>query len=56
MRLFVITKTDIKQNVCTEVLLILSIISALVTFSCNDGERVKATKKAVKNYIHAISE
>ena len=34
----------------------LSIISALVTFSCNDSEQIKATKKAIDNYIHVISE
>ena len=56
MRLSVITKTDVKQIVCTEVSLIFVNISALVTFNCNDGERVKATKKAIDNYIHVISE
>ena len=56
MRLSVITKTDVKQIVCTEVLLIFVNISALVTFSCNDSEQIKVTKKAVDNYIHVISE
>ena len=56
MRLSEITKTDVKQIVSTEVSLIFINISAPVTFSCNDGERIKATKKAVDNYIHVISK
>ena len=56
MRLLAITKANVKQIVCTEVSLIFVNISALVTFSCNDNEQIKATKKAVDNYIQVISE
>ena len=31
-------------------------VSALVTFNCSDNKLIEVVKKAVKNYIHGISE